>query len=225
MDASSSFGSSTESSGFGIGNRPVQPQERRCTFGKLQYEKITGNELIRANPVRLFSRREGGITKDCARRCESDSRCLGFNMDYNRNECQAVSKNSENNLFNLRSSTGVSYFEAICLRGNACGLQIILDLPKTYPIFSLRTKLWSDMDFWTVRWQRVRRCSPRNGPWRDQKWMPRSLLERERLRVQICQLRLRPPRVPLEQVRPIQSAQSLRVQTGNGLPGKSMRIE
>ena len=40
-----------------------------------------------------------------------------FNMDYNRNECQALVDNSEDNLFNLRSSSGVSYFEAICLKG------------------------------------------------------------------------------------------------------------
>ena len=52
-------------------------------------------------------------------RCEADNRCKGFNMDYNRNECQAVTKNSENNLFNLRTSSGVSYFEAICLQGEA----------------------------------------------------------------------------------------------------------
>ena len=38
-------------------------------------------------------------------------------MDYNRNECQALVDNSEDNLFNLRSSSGVSYFEAICLKG------------------------------------------------------------------------------------------------------------
>ena len=39
-------------------------------------------------------------------------------MDYNRNECQAVVETSEENLFNLRPSTGVAFFEAICLRGN-----------------------------------------------------------------------------------------------------------
>ena len=38
-------------------------------------------------------------------------------MDYNRNECQSVVENSEDNLFNLRPSTGVAFFEAICLRG------------------------------------------------------------------------------------------------------------
>ena len=54
---------------------------------------------------------------NCGRRCESDTRCMGFNMDYNRNECQAVIKNSKNNLFNLRPSSGVSFFEAICLKG------------------------------------------------------------------------------------------------------------
>ena len=91
--------------------------ERRCSFGKLAYEKTTGFELIRARPTRLFSDRDGGIIGDCGRACEQDSSCKGFNMDYNRNECQAVTKNSENNLFNLRKSPGVSYFEAICLRG------------------------------------------------------------------------------------------------------------
>ena len=40
-------------------------------------------------------------------------------MDYNRNECQAVVENSEGNLFNLRPSTGVAFFEAICLRGHS----------------------------------------------------------------------------------------------------------
>jgi len=39
-------------------------------------------------------------------------------MDYNRNECQATARNSDGNLFNLKPSAGVSYFEAVCLRGN-----------------------------------------------------------------------------------------------------------
>ena len=91
--------------------------ERRCNSGKLHFEKTTGYELIRGNPSRLFSDRDGGIIKDCAGRCESDARCMGFNMDYNRNECQAVTTSSENNLFNLRPSSGSSYFEGICLKG------------------------------------------------------------------------------------------------------------
>ena len=93
--------------------------ERRCNSGKLHFEKTTGYELIRGNPSRLFSDRDGGIIKDCAGRCESDARCMGFNMDYNRNECQAVTTSSENNLFNLRPSSGSSYFEGICLKGKA----------------------------------------------------------------------------------------------------------
>jgi hypothetical protein len=44
---------------------------------------------------------------------------MGFNMDYNRNECQAVTTSSENNLFNLRPSSGMSYFEGICLKGRS----------------------------------------------------------------------------------------------------------
>ena len=91
--------------------------ERRCSFGKLAYEKTTGFELIRARPTRLFSDRDGGIIADCASRCEDDTRCKAFNMDYNRNECQSLTRNSDDNLFNLRSSSGVSYFEAVCLRG------------------------------------------------------------------------------------------------------------
>ena len=50
------------------------PQERRCTFGRLEYEKTTGYELIRAKPYRLYSRREGGITGECASRCQADSK-------------------------------------------------------------------------------------------------------------------------------------------------------
>ena len=91
--------------------------ERRCSSGQLHFEKTTGYELIRGNPSRLFSDRDGGIIGDCSGRCESDSRCMGFNMDYNRNECQAVTTTSENNLFNLRPASGSSYFEGVCLKG------------------------------------------------------------------------------------------------------------
>ena len=50
------------------------PQERRCTFGRLEYEKTTGYELIRAKPYRLYSRRDGGITEECASRCQADTK-------------------------------------------------------------------------------------------------------------------------------------------------------
>ena len=83
----------------------------------MSFEKTTGYELIRAKPKRLFSDRDGGIVGECARLCEDDGRCKGFNMDYNRNECQRLLENSDDNLFNLRSSSGVSYFEAVCLKG------------------------------------------------------------------------------------------------------------
>jgi len=96
-------------------------QGTRCTFGKLEFEKTTGYELIRAQGRRLHSRREGGISGECAARCKDDSNCKGYNMDYNRNECQSVIANSEDNLFNLRSNTGIGFFEAICLRGRTCG--------------------------------------------------------------------------------------------------------
>ena len=108
---------SETTSGEGVAPGQTLPQERRCTFGRLEYEKTTGYELIRAGPKRLHSRREGGISGECASRCQADTNCQGFNMDYNRNECQSVIENSEENLFNLRPSTGVAFFEAICLRG------------------------------------------------------------------------------------------------------------
>ena len=83
-----------------------------------QYSFKNQSIISRASPYRLHSRRDGGITGECATRCEADNKCQGFNMDYNRNECQAVVETSEENLFNLRPSTGVAFFEAICLRGN-----------------------------------------------------------------------------------------------------------
>ena len=109
----------------------LQPvTERRCSSGQLHFEKTTGYELIRGNPSRLFSDRDGGIISDCAGRCESDSRCQGFNMDYNRNECQAVTTTSENNLFNLRPASGSSYFEGVCLKGNCKNFIYLLYIIK-----------------------------------------------------------------------------------------------
>ena len=51
-------------------------------------------------------------------------------MDYNRNECQAVVETSEENLFNLRPSTGVAFFEAICLRGNCAIHSSKISIPE-----------------------------------------------------------------------------------------------
>ena len=136
---------SQTTSGEGVVPGQTLPQERRCTFGRLEYEKTTGQsrlgvththtshpagyELIRAGPKRLHSRREGGISSECASRCQANTNCQGFNMDYNRNECQSVVENSEDNLFNLRPSTGVAFFEAICLRGKV--IKVIINF-KTF---------------------------------------------------------------------------------------------
>nr|XP_040567250.1 uncharacterized protein LOC121116996 isoform X1 [Lepeophtheirus salmonis] len=105
-----------------MNKRKGKSEERSCSFGRLTYEKTTGYELIRGNPTRLYSERDGGIIEQCASRCDEDADCKGFNMDYNRNECQSLTANSLNNLFNLRTSSGVSYFETTCLRGSGCGL-------------------------------------------------------------------------------------------------------
>ena len=98
--------------------------DRRCTYGELTYERIWRYELIRAEPYLLFSHWEADMFYNCVRRCKSDTKCMGFNMDYERNECQGVTKNSKNNLFNLLPSSGVSFFEAICLKGKFCKLQV-----------------------------------------------------------------------------------------------------
>ena len=58
----------------GAGGLQTALQETRCTFGRLEYEKTTGYELIRAQGKRLHSRREGGISGECAARCQSDSK-------------------------------------------------------------------------------------------------------------------------------------------------------
>ena len=59
---------------IGTGGVQTALQETRCTFGRLEYEKTTGYELIRAQGKRLHSRREGGISQDCAARCQTDSK-------------------------------------------------------------------------------------------------------------------------------------------------------
>ena len=91
--------------------------DRRCTYGKLTYEKNKGYELIKAVPYRLYMIREGGwFFSTCGRLCKSDTKCMGFHMGHNRSECRLF-KNSKNNPSNLRPSSGVAFFEAICLTG------------------------------------------------------------------------------------------------------------
>lgn len=41
---------------------------------------------------------------------------MAFNLDYNRFECYALDTGSSEAPLNLRQSSGVAYFEAICLR-------------------------------------------------------------------------------------------------------------
>lgn len=41
---------------------------------------------------------------------------MAFNLDYNRFECYALDTGSSEAPQNLRQSSGVAYFEAICLR-------------------------------------------------------------------------------------------------------------
>ena len=90
--------------------------DRRCAYGKLTYEKTKGYELVKAQPYRIYSLEDGVWFSDCRRICESDLECMGFDVGHIGNECRLF-KNSNNNLSNLRPSSGVAFFEAICLRG------------------------------------------------------------------------------------------------------------
>eukprot|EP00095_Tigriopus_kingsejongensis_P000115 maker-scaffold983_size73474-snap-gene-0.8 protein:Tk00115 transcript:maker-scaffold983_size73474-snap-gene-0.8-mRNA-1 annotation:"PREDICTED: uncharacterized protein LOC100909276" len=117
----------------------------RCSFGHLTFEKTTGYELIRALPTKLHSDRDGGIIEECAKKCKEDAQCLAFNMDFNRNECQSLAKNSDTNLFNVRASSGSSFFEAICLNDRGCGMlwtfERVLDMELQGHERSIKTNL------------------------------------------------------------------------------------
>ena len=93
--------------------------DRRCTNGKLTYEKTKGYELIKAEPysplyIWNYGLQEGWFST-CGRICKSDTKCMGFNMGYNRTECRLF-KNSKNNMPYIWKFFG-AFFKAICLKG------------------------------------------------------------------------------------------------------------
>lgn len=89
----------------------------RCAFGRMTYEKVSGYELDRGHSYLLYRDAARGISDRCAKRCQSDIRCHAFNLDYNRNECSALEFANDEVRYDLRRSSGVAYFEGICLRG------------------------------------------------------------------------------------------------------------
>ncbi|KAK8733712.1 hypothetical protein OTU49_006442, partial [Cherax quadricarinatus] len=95
----------------------------RCSFGRLTYEKVTGFELSRIKSELLFSSKTEGITARCAELCKNLNSCMAFNLDYNRFECYSLDTRASEVPQNLRQSSGVGYFEGICLRSGGCGLR------------------------------------------------------------------------------------------------------
>nr|XP_045584142.1 uncharacterized protein LOC123746573 isoform X2 [Procambarus clarkii] len=95
----------------------------RCSFGRLTYEKVTGFELSGIKSEILFSSRTPGITARCAELCKNLNSCMAFNLDYNRFECYSLDTRASEVPQNLRQSSGVGYFEGICLRSGGCGLR------------------------------------------------------------------------------------------------------
>ena len=89
----------------------------RCAFGRMTYEKVSGYELDRGHSYLLYRDSGRGISDKCAKRCQSDIKCHAFNLDYNRNECSALEFANDEVRYDLRRSSGVAYFEGICLRG------------------------------------------------------------------------------------------------------------
>lgn len=89
----------------------------RCAFGRMTYEKVSGYELDRGLSYLLYRDAARGISDRCSKRCQSDVKCHAFNLDYNRNECSALEFANDEVRYDLRRSSGVAYFEGICLRG------------------------------------------------------------------------------------------------------------
>nr|CAD7262146.1 unnamed protein product [Timema shepardi] len=105
-----------------------------CVIGRAEYEKVTGYELQGQRAYRLLSENLPGITIQCAQLCRADQHCLGFNVDYNRNECAGLEGNAEKNRIDLRQVPGIAYFESICLRGVTCGLAWTFDRFLNYEL-------------------------------------------------------------------------------------------
>lgn len=86
-------------------------------MGRAHFEKVTGYEMKNQRSFRLLTEPLPGISVQCARLCKADLRCHGFNLDYSRNECNALEGIGDTPRLDLRQTPGVAYFEGICLRG------------------------------------------------------------------------------------------------------------
>lgn len=54
----------------------------------------------------------------CARKCDEDSGdCPAFAVDYTRNRCFKLDRNTQGRSTVILSSPGKSYFEKVCVRG------------------------------------------------------------------------------------------------------------
>ncbi|KAG7162250.1 putative PAN domain-containing protein 5 [Homarus americanus] len=110
-------------------------QVDRCSFGRLTYEKVTGFELSGVKSTPLFSSRTTpGITARCSELCKNLNSCMSFNLDYNRLECYSLETRATEAPQNLRPSSGVGYFEGICLRSGGCGLRWTFERVPNYEL-------------------------------------------------------------------------------------------
>ncbi|XP_042145108.1 uncharacterized protein LOC8043364 [Ixodes scapularis] len=96
------------------------PTARHCSAGdKLTFARVSGFEsAARPGPI-LLTAPADGMTKECILRCEQRDDCRSFSIDYRRHECYIATYFSGTLPAHLRPSPGKTYFEGICVPGNA----------------------------------------------------------------------------------------------------------
>ncbi|XP_067124590.1 uncharacterized protein [Centruroides vittatus] len=93
---------------------PTAPKTVCASGQKLTFEKLIGFESIGSYPIYLYRStfQIPGITLECLRKCELDSDCESFVLDYERFECYRF---SDFGPVNIRPNKGKSYFKALCI--------------------------------------------------------------------------------------------------------------
>ncbi|XP_063218616.1 uncharacterized protein LOC134528880 [Bacillus rossius redtenbacheri] len=122
--------------GGGPPGRPALPPDGAAGC-RPEFEKMTGYELQGQRSYRLASELAPGITVKCAQLCRADPLCSGFNLDYNRNECEAVQARPGGHPslpIDLRQVPGIAFFEAVCLAGVTCGLAWTFERVPNYEL-------------------------------------------------------------------------------------------
>ncbi len=118
-------------------------QQRNTKFRGLM--KFLSSEC-RAKPYRLHSRRDGGITAQCASRCQADSRCRTASPLPPPPPSKSIEKDTEQAVFVVYTLTHTQlpvfvsfrlsrYFESKCTKPSHCSLLRCSYFPK-------QEKLW-----------------------------------------------------------------------------------